>query len=402
MAKHLKIFAVLSSLLILLCVFSTPVSAQSGDEPAEIVLGGTYTLDEGETLQGDLVVIGGTATLKPGSTLNGNIMVAGGTINASGNIDGDILSFGGVIHIKSEAVVRGDLVRFGGVFNVDEGADIQGNLVSNEGIVTDFDFFSDSSVWQDFGNDGVYEPEPYDPIQQVFSAQQIALEKFGELLWSIAKALGIAVLTIIASLFLLSPMEKSAKTLSTHPALSLGIGLLTLLAFPVLMVILMITIILIPVSIIGLIGFALVILFGWFVLSLLIGQRLAEVFKVEWSESLQAGVGALALALISAISSLVPCIGWVLPILLASAGLGAVVMSRFGTRIYSPEPKAVPSPAQASAPIQNKQLPASGAASPEPSDDLPQGLLDDLAQEDELPPLDLDNYEDDLKELGEG
>ena len=393
MNNYQKFITIFATMLILVFAFPGTVQAEDGDQPGQIVLGGNYVLDEDETLYGDLVIIGGNASLKAGSILHGNILIAGGTINASGTINGNILSFGGVVNIKSNAEIRGDLVRFGGVYNVDKGAEIEGNMVSNEGITVDF--LEDWSDWKEFDYEN--QIEEYNPIQQAFSTQRIALEKIGEFLLNATKALGLAVLTVIASLFLLKPMERSSETLYQHPALSFGIGLLTLIAFPILMVLLLFTIILIPVSILGLIGFALVILFGWFTLSLLLGRRLAEVFKTRWTDPLNAGVGSLALSLVAAIASIIPCIGWLLPALFISAGLGAAVMSRFGTRVYIKQTK----PATAA----QSQKPQAGGEYELPvtsealqfakEESLPQSLLNDLKMDDELPPLDLDNYETD-------
>ena len=398
MNNYQKFITIFATMLILVFAFPGTVQAEDGDQPGQIVLGGNYVLDEDETLYGDLVIIGGNASLKAGSILHGNILIAGGTINASGTINGNILSFGGVVNIKSNAEIRGDLVRFGGVYNVDKGAEIEGNMVSNEGITVDF--LEDWSDWKEFDYEN--QIEEYNPIQQAFSAQRIALEKIGEFLLNATKALGLAVLTVIASLFLLKPMERSSETLYQHPALSFGIGLLTLIAFPILMVLLLFTIILIPVSILGLIGLALVILFGWFTLSLLLGRRLAEVFKTRWTDPLNAGVGSLALSLVAAIASIIPCIGWLLPVLFISAGLGAAVMSRFGTRVYIKQTK----PATAA----QSQKPQAGGEYELPvtsealqfakEESLPQSLLNDLKMDDELPPLDLDNYETDKD--GEG
>ena len=393
MNNYQKFITIFATMLILVFAFPGTVQAEDGDQPGQIVLGGNYVLDEDETLYGDLVIIGGNASLKAGSILHGNILIAGGTINASGTINGNILSFGGVVNIKSNAEIRGDLVRFGGVYNVDKGAEIEGNMVSNEGITVDF--LEDWSDWKEFDYEN--QIEEYNPIQQAFSTQRIALEKIGEFLLNATKALGLAVLTVIASLFLLKPMERSSETLYQHPALSFGIGLLTLIAFPILMVLLLFTIILIPVSILGLIGLALVILFGWFTLSLLLGRRLAEVFKTRWTDPLNAGVGSLALSLVAAIASIIPCIGWLLPVLFISAGLGAAVMSRFGTRVYIKQTK----PATAA----QSQKPQAGGEYELPvtsealqfakEESLPQSLLNDLKMDDELPPLDLDNYETD-------
>ena len=128
------------------------------------------------------------------------------------------------------------------------------------------------------------------------------------------------------------------------------------------------------------------------------GRCTAELLKTAWSVPLYAGVGSLALSLVTAISSLVPCVGWLLPVLFAGFGLGAVVMSRFGTRVYLPNSA---TPARPAAP-QTYTIPAeSTESSPEQKSDdvLPQALLDDLSNmDDELPPLDLDDFDDGQQE----
>ena len=397
MNNYQKFVSIIATMLILFFAFPGTVQAEDGDQPGQIVFGGNYVLDEDETLEGDLIIIGGNATLKSGSFLNGDILIAGGTINASGSVDGNILSFGGVVNIKSHAEIRGDLVRFGGVYNIDKGAEIEGNMVGNEGITVDLDFLEDWSDWEEFDYEN--QLEEHKPFQQAFSTQRIALKKIGEFLLNAAKALGMAVLTVIASLFLLKPMERSSETLYQHPALSFGVGLLTLIAFPILMVLLLFTIILIPISILGLIGLALVILFGWFTLSLLLGRRLAEVFKTRWTDPLNAGVGSLALSLVAAISNIIPCIGWLLPALFVSAGLGAAVMSRLGTRIYTQaKPVSVTPSKKPQADGEYILPPASETAQSSIEEFPPKPLTNNLEMDDKLPPLDLDNYETDEDE----
>ena len=395
MNNRQKFIIIFATILTLFFTFPGTVQAEDGDQPGQIIFGGNYVLDEDETLEGDLIIIGGNATLKSGSVLNGDILIAGGTINVSGSINGNLLSFGGVVNIESDAKIHGDLVRFGGVYNIDQGAEIEGNLVSNEGIALDFDFLDDWSNWEEFDFD--YSTEEYNPIQQTFSTQRLALEKIGEFLMNAAKALGMAVLTVIASLFLFKPMERSSETLYQNPALSFGIGLLTLIAFPILMVLMLFTIILIPVSILGLIGLALATLFGWFTLSLLLGRRMAEVFNTRWTDPLNAGVGSLVLSLVAAIANIIPCIGWLLPTLFISAGLGAAVMSRLGTRVYVKQTKpASTMQSQKSQTNSEYELPAASEAPQSPKEkSLPQSLLNDLKTDDELPPLDIENYETD-------
>jgi hypothetical protein len=62
------------------------------------------------------------------------------------------------------------------------------------------------------------------------------------------------------------------------------------------------------------------------------GDRLGRLFKVQWAPPVSAGIGTLVLSLFSSIFALVPCVGWVLPTVIAIVGLGGVFLTRFGMR----------------------------------------------------------------------
>ena len=359
MKKHNRILSVLLATFMLLFILTIPVSADTGDEPGHIVFGSSYILSSEQTLTGDLVIIGGSATIEDGAIVKGDVLIAGGTANIDGTIRGDITAFGGIVNILDDAKVTGDVVRYGGVFNLDEDARIDGNIVSNEG--SDFNFSGDTTP-----------PITSDTVNQIFEGPAYIAKQLGKFLWKIVQAIGLAMMGVILTLFLDKPLERMTTTLRENLALSIGIGLLTAIVFPILMVILIITILLIPVSLLGLIGFVLLTLYGWFALALLFGEKIAEIFKTEWTAPLNMGIGSLALSLISFLIGAVPCIGWMGPVIFASAGLGAVILSRGGMRVYTDENSKAKTPPA-------KQIPASSPA--------PQAVT---PTETELKPLDLD------------
>ena len=86
-------------------------------------------------------------------------------------------------------------------------------------------------------------------------------------------------------------------------------------------------------------------MFGWLALGWLIGRRLVKGLRSSNaidrnSAILEIGVGVVALTLAWQLPTLVPCVGWVLASLIGivagSIGLGAVLLTRFGTRPYTP------------------------------------------------------------------
>lgn len=92
-----RLYQLLVVILVVGMAFLLPGSALAqGSTGDEVVVGGSYTLKSGETLDGNLFVIGGNATIEEGATLNGDIVVAGGYLTISGLVNGDIYATGGV------------------------------------------------------------------------------------------------------------------------------------------------------------------------------------------------------------------------------------------------------------------------------------------------------------------
>ena len=115
-----------------------------------------------------------------------------------------------------------------------------------------------------------------------------------------------------------------------------SIGLLTLLVTVVLAVILSITIILIPVALIGVLILAFAIAFGWIAIGLEVGQRAALALHQEWPLPLSAALGTFVLNFMANGIGFIPCVGWLVPFLIGLLGLGGVLLSRFGTQAYPP------------------------------------------------------------------
>jgi hypothetical protein len=80
-----------------------------------------------------------------------------------------------------------------------------------------------------------------------------------------------------------------------------------------------------------------------------------------------AGVGVFVLSVISAVLGQIPCLGFLLVLLAGSTGLGAVALSRFGTRRYGvplaeagapAAPSALTAPETETAPVAEIEPPA--------------------------------------------
>jgi hypothetical protein len=287
-----------------------PGNTSRGDQ---VIIGNTFRLESGDTLDGNLLVIGGTATISKGAVVNGDTVLIGGTVTSRGTMTGDIVAIGGAVNIEDYAIVNGNLVMIGANLNRSPLAEINGS-VSNQ-----------SPGFLDFKGDNKNIEMPFLPTK----------DPLRNLLNTSLQALALSILAVVIGLFLPGQMQRVKSTLMQQPLIAGGVGLLTLVLAPIILVLLAITIILIPVSAIAIIILALAFLFGFVAVGFEIGERMAQVFKTTWHPSISAGIGTLLLSLVTGIAGLVPCIGWLIGLIVGILGLGAVVISRFGSSKYA-------------------------------------------------------------------
>ncbi|MCE1253427.1 MAG: polymer-forming cytoskeletal protein [Anaerolineae bacterium] len=313
MNKIARIFVVLTLLCTAMLAFPSVVSAQSGDGNDQLVLGDSFTLETGQVQSGSLVVVGGTVTIKEGARVLGDIFVTGGSLDLRGKVDGSVTSLGSLVDISDTAVIGGDLSTVGGTLDRAEKSVVKGHVDVNPG--------NRFSVARPDNYLKMMPQAPFifdmGPVKDVFGA--------------IARALGMAALAALVTLFLFKPTENVAAAAINQPVMSFFMGLLTFVVAPALMVVLIITLILSPLGLLGLLIMGLAIIFGWIALGYEVGHRLASSLKVDWAAPVIAGVGVLALSLISEMGAFVPCIGWIIPAFISLLGLGSVVISRFGS-----------------------------------------------------------------------
>jgi hypothetical protein len=232
-----------------------------------------------------------------------------------------VTTFGGSAQVRQGAFVGGDLNSLGGSTQVSPEATVKGKRVTGVGglpLGLPTKVYT-PGFWLDFGTGAGI-------ISVIFSSLMLAL------------------LAVLISLFLPRPTDRVAQTIETQPVISGAVGLLTLVVTPALFVTLAITVILIPLGLIGLMVFAIALLFGWAALGLVIGNRVSELFHSHWAAPVSAGVGTLILSLITTLGLFLTgesfwtlcCVGIPLLGLVSIVGLGGVVASKFGAAVYSP------------------------------------------------------------------
>lgn len=284
----------------------------SPDPGDKIIFGGNYTLEADKTLSGSLIVFGGAVSLEQGSRVDGDIVLTGGSLEISGTVKGSIVAIGGTVNLNETANIEGDINTIGAVLKKSDKAKVGGNI-SNQ-------------AQGDFSM-------PIPPKMPVPPVPKIDFDPIGNVLWSIFKAIALAAVAALAVMFLSKPVERVGIVVTTQPVQTGLFGLLTAVVAPGLILILGITIILIPLGLIGALVLAAATLFGWIAIGLEVGKKIAALFKSEWALPVSAGVGTLVLTLVISAAQVIPCIGWLFPSVLAIFAVGAVLTTRFGTRL---------------------------------------------------------------------
>lgn len=357
--KH-KFIIILLSLLLML-TFAAPAFAQGPFSGGKVVFGDNFTLKSGQTLDGDLAVFGGNVTTEPDSMVKGDMIVFGGNVTANGTVDGDVAaiggnvtingrvngdigSMGGNVTVSESATVEGDIATFGGRADVAEGADVRGGVASPHTFEFDGDNFDGTppkAPRPDFGPDHSSDW----PFGGIFGWLGRVI---GGIFRTVALLVTVGLISWLVAAFLPEQMMTVRNTLSDSTAISFGMGLLTTLVAVFVGGILFITICLAFIPIIAWIVLAIAALFGWIVIGHILGERLlAATGRHDSSLVASTLVGVLVLTLLTNMPVIgeIPCIGWllgflgaVIGIILSITGLGAVLLTRFGTRPYPAAP----------------------------------------------------------------
>jgi hypothetical protein len=354
--KSKILFALLIALLVATVL---PVGALAKElREDRIVFGDNFILRSGDELNGNLVVFGGSAILEIDSTVYGDVVILGGNLEADGLITGNVVSIGGNVDLGDNATVQKDIVVFGSNLDQALGASVEGDIVDELTGPLAFNFSQDMRM-------------------PVF---RLGVNPFFELVWFGLRALLWAILAVVLVLFLPKQFDQIGRTVVRQPIVSGGLGLLTMFFVPVVLVLLLITLICSPLSVLGILMLAVAWAFGLIALGLEVGNRLAKILNQEWAPALSAGVGTLLLVIVlNGLQAVVPCVGWVFPAIAGMVGLGAVILTRFGTQPY---PQAAPFGAAPPPPLPAVPAPAVAAPLPEAAEQP----VEDEPSQDEIPP----------------
>lgn len=293
-------FALLALAVALLLQGCTAVPGMRG---GRIVTSGLYTLRSDQTLHGDLIVTSGQITLQEGSRVTGSVFVTSGNIDMAGEIDGDLLMTSGNANLLPSAIIRGNVRHISGNINQMPGAQVEGEWLSGASFAT-----------------------PWTGGISILTS----------ILWYLFQSVLLAALAALAVAIWPQPVNHTLQAIVDEPVLTGGLGLLVMVAVPILSVLLAITVCLIPLTLVGIFVWMAAMVFGWAAIGLGVGRRLFAETARPMQPALIAGLGTLVLSLVVNGIGLIPCVGWIAPLLVAALGLGAVVLTRFGRRPYMP------------------------------------------------------------------
>ncbi len=316
---------VLLAMLVLLLVVGQPLLRQGG-LGSWVVFGQSVTLAAGQRLDGHMVVFGGDAIVEPRAVVHGDVLALGGAVRIAGQVDGQAFAPSGQVTLAETALVAGDVLATRGVLRT-PGATVRGAVMGGSSSPGAPLF----SHWRErclLSLPGLWFGWPWG----VGLAGNLAVWALQILLGSLV----VVALGILALLVVPRPAQRASQALSHQPWQSVGAGVLTWLAALVGAPLLASTVIGIPLAAAIVLVVAAGLLFAWVPAGLALGQRALAGLRGGHQPLLAAAVG---LAILAALTS-VPCLGFIVIGAISIWGLGAVVMTRFGTTAYH-EPSSI-------------------------------------------------------------
>lgn len=341
----------------LVFVGASPALAAGTQSGGRFCAGENLTISAGTSID-SLLAFGCNVTIEEEATVRGDVADFGGNVAISGTVNGNIATFGGNISLASTAVVSGNIASMGGNVQRAPGATVNGNINQNpSGNVTP-------------------------PIITPFAPYTLGRSfNYGfDFLGGIISALAFAALGALVVIFAPNATRRVSEAVQAQPLNTAGVGCLTLILLPILGLLLILTLIGIPVALVLGILSAAAWAFGSIGVGLLAGEKILKAFQArDILPVVAVVVGVVVLIIIGHI----PLLGWLISFVVGLIGLGAVVLTRFGTRTYPPTPTMMLTPAFAApsamtttftppmAPTPTAQAPAQEPQAPAPEPEPP-------------------------------
>jgi cytoskeletal protein CcmA (bactofilin family) len=257
-------------------------------------------------LAGNARVAGGSVGIGRGARIDGNASVAGGRITVQGALGGYLHAAGGRVLI--DGPVRGDVEVAAGELEIGPQARIEGGLRYR-----------------------TREPLRMDPAAQVRGGvERVQTEGYEprHIRYALGAAFGawlLGLMLLAALLAWLLPRQTARIVQATRQSFgwSLLVGFLALVALPPAIVILLVTLVGIPLAVVGLLAYLALLLVGYAAAGIALGNAALPRWQGTGRRALAAALGVLVINLFA----LVPWLGALLAFIALIVGMGAVLMS---------------------------------------------------------------------------
>lgn len=275
-------------------------------------------IESGETIDGDVVGIFGNVTINGAAKSDVTSVMGSTTIN--GTVAGDVVAVMGDVTLGPKAVVEGDVTTVRGTLHRDPGAVVRGRITQQSMGSKNRAPDSMQSWWDNALSHG-------------------ALLGFGHRLGWLT-VLTIMALGFYALMALVFPggIRRTGDMLVQRPAAVVFSAILTMIALPVLFILLCVTVIGIPVAILVLpVSVVLAIAFGKAAIYGLVGRSITN-------DKFPPAVSVLIGGLVFVLLYLAPVLGLALSLLVSVVGLGCAITALLssGKKPASPAPRMNP------------------------------------------------------------
>jgi len=307
---------------------------------AEVEVGETIRfgskVEISEPVQGPLVIAAGHIVVN--APVEGNARLAGGRVDVTGTVDGDASLAGGSIHVTG--AVKRNVQAAGGHVVID--GPVGGNVSVAGGKLELGPNARIEGKVKFYGGEMQRDPaaQVVGAVEHVHSSNHhrefTARERYvSGWFWSI----GLMLMAAIIAGALPGPTGRMALELRERPWMTVLLGLIALTSIPVAAVLIMITIIGIPIGILGLLGYMVLLFTGYVWLSVVLGGLLLERVKPETAAHTAWRVGAAMITmLVIALLVRVPFAGGLVKLAVLACGVGMIVAVISGKTRAQPLP----------------------------------------------------------------
>lgn len=364
------------ALLILMLVLFVPPVYAGADDPDGGIHFGPYVLASGESASGNLAVFGpatlekdayfdgdltvfGDASVAEGATVDGTFVVMG-AVQIVGTVDGDVLSAGKVT-LRESAYVSGDVSAVEGV-QTEEGAVVDGEIAQID---------KDEMDWNFPG--GIEFPNPIEVTPVEIEHTPFWLRGLNMVLEAVVTAGVMGLLAFVIVSIWPQQVGRVVQVLEDAPLTSFGMGFLGLLLVLIGFLISIVTCILFPIGVVGIIVVGISVLLGWVAVGMVMGRRLLVNFFNQSTPTVAASAvaGAAFLTFVMVLSKLFVPVHGLFLLLVVPLAAGGVILTRFGMVPYASTGHPV-APRVSSSPVLLAPLPkqASRASSADQTDSV--------------------------------